>query len=128
MSEFSRELTDLIQNLAAEVQASPDDQVSPQWAQIQELGLTAIGIAEAAGGSGGGLDDLVVVIRELARAGLATPIVEASAAAFTIGVAPQGTFDTIVINYRNQHGHAVAEVLRFRHGLVCWGCGAYAPS
>jgi ketosteroid isomerase-like protein len=36
--------------------------------------------------------------------------------------------DTIVINYRNQYGHAVAEVLRFRHGLVCWGCGAYAPS
>ena len=35
--------------------------------------------------------------------------------------------DTIVINYRNQHGHAVAEVLRFRDGLVCWGCGAYAP-
>jgi ketosteroid isomerase-like protein len=36
--------------------------------------------------------------------------------------------DTIVINYRNQHGHAVAEVLRLRNGLVCWGCGAYAPS
>jgi ketosteroid isomerase-like protein len=36
--------------------------------------------------------------------------------------------DTIVINYRNQHGHAVAEVLRFRDGLVCWGCGAYASS
>ncbi len=34
--------------------------------------------------------------------------------------------DTIVINYRNQHGHAVAEVLRFRDGLVSWGCGAYA--
>jgi ketosteroid isomerase-like protein len=36
--------------------------------------------------------------------------------------------DTIVINYRNQRGHAVAEVLRFRDGLICWGCGAYAPS
>lgn len=35
--------------------------------------------------------------------------------------------DTIVINYRNQRGRAVAEVLRFRDGLVCWGCGAYAP-
>jgi ketosteroid isomerase-like protein len=35
--------------------------------------------------------------------------------------------DTIVINYRNQRGGAVAEVLRFRDGLVCWGCGAYAP-
>ena len=35
--------------------------------------------------------------------------------------------DTIVINYRNHHGHAVSEVLRFRDGLVCWGCGAYVP-
>jgi ketosteroid isomerase-like protein len=36
--------------------------------------------------------------------------------------------DTLVINYRNQRGHAVAEVLRFRDGRVCWGCGAYAPT
>jgi ketosteroid isomerase-like protein len=36
--------------------------------------------------------------------------------------------DTLVINYRNQHGHAVTEVLRFRDGLVCWGCAAYAPN
>lgn len=35
--------------------------------------------------------------------------------------------DTLVINYRNQQDHAVSEVLRFRDGLVCWGCGAYAP-
>ena len=34
--------------------------------------------------------------------------------------------DTIVVNYRNQRGGAVAEVLRFRDGLVAWGCGAYA--
>jgi ketosteroid isomerase-like protein len=39
----------------------------------------------------------------------------------------RASVDTVVINYRNQHGHAVAEVLRFRDGLVCWGCGAYAP-
>ena len=36
--------------------------------------------------------------------------------------------DTIVINYRNHHGHAVAEVLRLRDGLVFWGCGAYAQT
>jgi ketosteroid isomerase-like protein len=35
--------------------------------------------------------------------------------------------DTLVVNYRNQHGHAGSEVLRFRDGLVCWGCGAYVP-
>lgn len=36
--------------------------------------------------------------------------------------------DTVVINGRNQDGHAFAEVLRFRDGLVFWGCGAYAPA
>ena len=35
--------------------------------------------------------------------------------------------DTLVVNYRNQHGHSVSEVLRFRDGLVSWGCGAYVP-
>lgn len=35
--------------------------------------------------------------------------------------------DTAVINDRNQHGHSVSEVLRFRGELVSWGCGAYAP-
>ena len=35
--------------------------------------------------------------------------------------------DTLVINYRNERGHKVTEVLRFRGGLVSWGCGAYVP-
>jgi hypothetical protein len=36
--------------------------------------------------------------------------------------------NTIVINYRNDdEGTLVSEVLRFRDGLVVWGCGAYVP-
>ena len=35
--------------------------------------------------------------------------------------------DTVVINYRNERGRAVAEVLTFRDGLVCRGLGAYGP-
>jgi len=35
--------------------------------------------------------------------------------------------DTLVINYRNQDGHRISEVLRFRDVLVYWGCGAYEP-
>lgn len=35
--------------------------------------------------------------------------------------------DTLVINYRNQRGHAISEVLRFRGELVSWACGAYVP-
>lgn len=35
--------------------------------------------------------------------------------------------DTLVINYQNQDGHAISEVLRLREGQVFWGCGAYQP-
>jgi ketosteroid isomerase-like protein len=39
----------------------------------------------------------------------------------------RASVDTVVINYRNERGQAVAEVLTFRDGLVCRGFGAYGP-
>ncbi|MFD9691900.1 nuclear transport factor 2 family protein [Kitasatospora sp. NPDC059146] len=39
----------------------------------------------------------------------------------------RASVDTLVINYRNERGRAVAEVLTFRDGLVCHGLGAYGP-
>ncbi|GAA2228387.1 MULTISPECIES: nuclear transport factor 2 family protein [Kitasatospora] len=39
----------------------------------------------------------------------------------------RASIDTVVINYRNERGQAVAEVLTFRGGLVCRGLGAYGP-
>ncbi len=96
MSEFANELIELIRNLAKDAD-DPSGQIPSQWRTVQELGLVTIGIAENAGGSGGGLDDLLVVIRELAHAGIGTPIVEASTAAFAIGPPKHDTFDTIVV-------------------------------
>lgn len=93
MSEFARELTDLIRNLAAD--AGDTDSA---WGQVCELGLAGIGMPEDNGGSGGSLADLVVVIEELARAGLSTPIVEASTTSYAVDAATAGDgFDTIVI-------------------------------
>ncbi|MFG2849030.1 nuclear transport factor 2 family protein [Kitasatospora sp. NPDC048296] len=40
----------------------------------------------------------------------------------------RASVDTLVINYRNERGRAVAEVLTFRDGLVCRGLGAYGPA
>ncbi|WP_405411782.1 nuclear transport factor 2 family protein [Streptomyces decoyicus] len=39
----------------------------------------------------------------------------------------RASVDTVVINYRNERGQAVAEVLTFREELVCRGFGAYGP-
>jgi acyl-CoA dehydrogenase len=98
VSEFTRELTDLIRSLAQDADHPADGQVTRHWQQVQDLGLVGIGIAEDAGGSGGEVADLLVAVRELARAGIATPLVEASTAAFAIGPAAPGAFDTVVIN------------------------------
>ena len=40
----------------------------------------------------------------------------------------RASVDTIVVNYRNERGQAVAEVLTFRGDLVCRGFGAYGPT
>lgn len=95
MSEFADELTHLVHDLAKDAAPAVDGQLSDVWLKIQELGLAGIGIAEETGGSGGELGDLLVVIRELARAGIDTPIVEAATAAFVVGPAGEGSFDTV---------------------------------
>ena len=96
MSEFADELTHLVRDLAKDAAPAPDGELSEVWPKVQELGLAGIGISEEAGGSGGELSDLLVVIRELARAGIDTPIVEAAVAAAVLGPAADGRFDTVV--------------------------------
>jgi acyl-CoA dehydrogenase len=97
MSEFARELTDLIGNLAEDAGQKVDGDPGSVWAQVCDLGLAGIGMPEEKGGSGGSLADLMVVVRELAHAGLSTPIVEASTASYAVGAAGAGeSFDTIV--------------------------------
>lgn len=98
MSELANELTELVRNLEKDTE-DPVGEATSQWQTIRELGLDTIGIAEDAGGSGGELADLLVVIRELARAGTGTPIVEASTAAFAIGPPQHDSFDTVVVNH-----------------------------
>lgn len=86
MSEFATELTELVRSMSGSGETD-------RWAELRELGLVGIGISEAAGGSGGSLGDLLVVIKELARTGIASPIVEASTALYAVG--PVREFDTV---------------------------------
>jgi acyl-CoA dehydrogenase len=99
VSELARELTELVRNLAETAEAPPDGELIGLWSQVQELGLVTIGIPEDDGGSGGELADLLVVVGELARTGIATPIVEACTAAFAIGPSAPGRFDTVTMNH-----------------------------
>lgn len=112
MSEFARELTDLIRDMAEDADAA-EGTVTQRWEQLQELDLAGIAIAESVGGSGGNLADLILVIRELARAGLTTPIVEASVAAYAVGAAPKGAFDTVVTSHLAHLAPALSADLGF---------------
>ncbi|MEW5630215.1 acyl-CoA dehydrogenase family protein [Streptomyces hydrogenans] len=78
MSQFADELRSLVDDLAACGR-------SDLWNSLVELGLPRVGIDEEKGGSGGSLDDLLVVVESLAGHGIGVPIVEASTADWIIG-------------------------------------------
>jgi acyl-CoA dehydrogenase len=71
------ELADLVRDVVA---GSPAD----LWETLGELGLTAIGIDEDAGGSGGTTADLAEVVGALAHAGSLTPLTEHATAAWAL--------------------------------------------
>ncbi|WP_329113736.1 acyl-CoA dehydrogenase family protein [Streptomyces sp. NBC_01465] len=73
MSQYADELRSLVDDLAAS--GNPD-----LWNSLVGLGLPRVGIDEERGGSGGSLDDLLVVVQSLAGHGIGVPVVEASTA------------------------------------------------
>jgi acyl-CoA dehydrogenase len=98
VSDNAADLTGLVKDLAKNFGGSAEDRLPEVWSQITKLGLVTIGIDEDLGGSGGELGDLVVVIRELARAGLNTPMVECSTAAYVLGGPSRpDAVDTVVV-------------------------------
>ncbi len=54
---------------------SPDDALPEFWAELAELGWLGLHLPEAVGGSGYGIDELVIVVEELARAVAPGPFV-----------------------------------------------------
>lgn len=52
----------------------------PVWPTMAGLGLAAVGVPEAAGGSGGTVTDVAVIVREMARFGIGSPLLEATVA------------------------------------------------
>ena len=63
---------DLADAVSAVLSKNPDD-----WATLEELGFTRLGLPEELGGSGGDLTDAAVVVAEAARHASSLPLVEA---------------------------------------------------
>ena len=79
MSQFADELRSLVDDLALRDGTAPTGRAQ-LWERLGELGLPRVGVPEERGGSGGTLDDLLVVVEALAGHGLSAPLVEASTA------------------------------------------------
>jgi acyl-CoA dehydrogenase len=73
MNEREAELCELAAALSALDQSAIEE-------QLVELGLLGIGVPEADGGSGGSLDDLLVIVEEFAAQAISSSLIDASCA------------------------------------------------
>jgi acyl-CoA dehydrogenase len=101
MSDDRAALRELIADLAA---SNPGEtahgELPDAWASIRELGLDSIGVGEGAGGSGGTLAHLAVIVDALGEAGIGVPIIEAATARWVLarsGVATDASLPIVVL-------------------------------
>lgn len=71
MSELDQ-LRSLVADVIESVPAGDSEEL---WSQLEDLGLTSVGIDEMYGGSGGSMADLAAVAEALGRGGRSTPLV-----------------------------------------------------
>jgi acyl-CoA dehydrogenase len=87
MSSEAQLLRDLVGQVAADHPDEPSGgELSPAWEVLRDLGVVRLGVAEDAGGDGGSLGDLIVVVGALGAHGVGTPMVEAAVANWTLGL------------------------------------------
>ncbi|MER5437076.1 acyl-CoA dehydrogenase family protein [Streptomyces sp. NPDC002790] len=118
MSEFAEELRSLVDGLAA------TDDTSKLWDNLVELGLPRVGIDEDKGGSGGHLDDLLVVAEALAGHGIGVPLVEAATADWVLAHARRLDADqatVLLLDKAPDRGSATATVTA-ELNAVPWAC------
>ena len=117
-STMADELRDVVAAVTRDVVPEPG-RLPVVWPHLVETGLPLIGIPEHAGGSGGQLGDLVVVLRELGRAGVSTPLIETNAARLLLGAsAPPGALPVVAVDGRLEDGVLHAVVPWARHASL----------
>ncbi|WEH12907.1 acyl-CoA dehydrogenase family protein [Streptomyces sp. VNUA24] len=85
MSEYAEELRELVASVVPDgTSAAGPDGVREAWESLSGLGLPRIGVPEEREGSGGVLEDLLVVVAALAARGVGVPVVESSVADWVI--------------------------------------------
>lgn len=95
---MNNDLISLVADLSPELAVeSPPGVLPPWWDTVVDLGLTQIGVAEAQGGPGGDLSDLVTVTFALASHGADAPLPEVALAAWATGDTPRDNREVTVV-------------------------------
>lgn len=90
MSDETAALRELVTDLAANHEPPQVGCLPEAWANVTELGLQGIGVAEQAGGSGGSLAHLAVIVDALGEVALGLPIIEVATARWVLAHTDSG--------------------------------------
>jgi acyl-CoA dehydrogenase len=85
LAEHHRDFAALVQNVAKDSSTGFGEEPPAAWPQFMELGLTAVSVAENAGGSGGTFLDEVVLCEQAALGGLDIPLPTNLVASWVLG-------------------------------------------
>ena len=87
MDETSAAVDSLIADLSSESPETSSGELPVLWSSFEQLGLTGVGLAEEAGGSGGDLADLVDLATSIGRHVASSPLIEHSTAQWVLSEA-----------------------------------------
>ena len=130
ITEDHRALSDTVGDLLAKREArasaralleSPDEALPDWWGELVQLGWLGLHLPEAHGGSGYGLEELVVVVEQLGRAvapGPFVPTVIASALLASVGGEPADAHLSGLADGSTAAGVALQADLRIESGRV----------
>jgi acyl-CoA dehydrogenase len=102
--ETSAALDELIADLAGERQDHAAGALPGQWPTMIGLGLAAVGVDEAAGGSGGTLLDAADLARALGRHAISSPLIEHATAHWALGAPGPATEELTVLAFADELG------------------------
>jgi alkylation response protein AidB-like acyl-CoA dehydrogenase len=94
------DLRQMSDDVLADSGGEPGDQLPPIWQTLVELGWPGVGLAEEAGGSGGGLRDLAQLVEATGRHVTSLPLAETALAAQLVagagGTVPDGVLTVVL--------------------------------
>lgn len=101
MDETSAALDALIADLTKDRRVDPAGALPGLWPAMVDLGLSTVGVDEAAGGSGGTLSDAIDLARSLGRHAVSSPLIEHSTSRWVLAASGLGAEGLATLAFDN---------------------------